>query len=155
MCLEGYTLSIGHAKALAKACEHFEESGINRIIFDNCGIDDEEFSEILYGLQKLKDFKQITYRYNIMKEASIEAIKPILHQKIPNHLETLRIENCKLTSTDTEKLLEILLEQSFLKRLAFVDAEFSDVGFNNLIKFAANNPYMAEVDISWSRVRPQ
>ena len=142
LCLEGYTLSIGHAKALAKACEQFSDSGINRIILDNCGVDDEEFSEILKGLQKLKDFKKIIYRYNVMKDESIEAIQPILHAKIPNHLEELRIENCKLTGIDTQKILEILLEQSFLKKLAFVDAGFTSEGFNMLIEFATKNIHM-------------
>ena len=45
LCLLSYTLSIGHCKALAKACELFQRGlNINRVIFDNCGIDDEEFS---------------------------------------------------------------------------------------------------------------
>lgn len=49
LCLQSYTLSIGHANALATACEFFEDIGINRMIFDNCGIDDEEFAAILAG----------------------------------------------------------------------------------------------------------
>ena len=71
LCLKSYTLSIGHAKALAKACELFEHQNINRIIFDNCGIDDDEFSEILKGIQKLKDFKKIIYRHNIFHQQSL------------------------------------------------------------------------------------
>lgn len=72
LCLKSYTLSIGHAKALAKACELFEHQNINRVIFDNCGIDDDEFSEILSGIQKLKDFKKIIYRYNIFHRKSLK-----------------------------------------------------------------------------------
>ena len=45
--LESYTLSIGHAKALAKACQFFETTGVNAIVFDNCGVDDDEMSAIL------------------------------------------------------------------------------------------------------------
>lgn len=97
LCLKSYTLSIGHAKALAKACELFEKSNINRIIFDNCGVDDDEFSEILNGLNNLKDFKKIIYRHNIFHLKSLSKIQPILEKKYPNHLEELRIENCKMS----------------------------------------------------------
>jgi hypothetical protein len=90
-------LSIGHCRALAKACEHFGGFGINRMIFENCGIDDGEFAEILMGIQKLKDFKKIIYRYNSFDEESLKEIEPILQSKIPNHLEELRIENCNMS----------------------------------------------------------
>ncbi len=45
-----YTLSIGHCKALAKAFEFLDKINVNRVIFDNCGIDDEEFAAILKGI---------------------------------------------------------------------------------------------------------
>ena len=51
--LQDYTLSIGHCHGLARACEYFDKIGINRIYFDNCGIDDEEFAAILEGVNKL------------------------------------------------------------------------------------------------------
>ena len=108
LCLKSYTLSIGHAKALAKACEFFEQSNINRIIFDNCGIDDEEFAEILNGINKLKDFKKIIYRHNIFQLNSLEKIQPILEKKFPNHLEDLRIENCKMSADTTRQLIGLL-----------------------------------------------
>ena len=62
--LQGYTLSMGHSNGLAKACEYFELININRIYFDNCGIDDEEFAAMLEGIAKLKDFKKIIYKHN-------------------------------------------------------------------------------------------
>lgn len=49
LCLKDYTLSIGHAKGLARACEFFHMMNINRIILDNSGVDDQEFSNILKG----------------------------------------------------------------------------------------------------------
>ena len=51
LCLQSYTLSIGHANALAKCMERIDNNFINRVIFDNCGIDDEEFASILRGIQ--------------------------------------------------------------------------------------------------------
>ena len=77
LCLYDYTLDIGHCKALAIACQLFDKS-INRVLFDNCGIDDMEFSAILQGLDKLQDFKSIVYKRNIFDKLSLEAIKPLL-----------------------------------------------------------------------------
>jgi len=49
---------------LADAFANFTDANINRVIFDNCGIDDLEFSNLLKGIQTLKDFKKIIYRRN-------------------------------------------------------------------------------------------
>ena len=76
LCCYDYTLDIGHCKALAVACQLFDKS-INRVMFDNCGIDDREFAAILQGLDKLQDFKSIIYKRNIFDELSLEAIKPL------------------------------------------------------------------------------
>ena len=70
LCLTDYTLDIGHCKALAFACSLFDKS-INRVLFDNCGIDDKEFSAILQGLDKLSDFKSIIYKRNVFDELSL------------------------------------------------------------------------------------
>jgi len=104
LCLQSYTLSIGHCNALAKAFEYFDDF-INRVIFDNCGIDDDEFASILRGILKLKDFKKIIYRYNEVHRNSLEGLRALLERKIPNHLEELRIENCKMDASTTNALV--------------------------------------------------
>lgn len=95
LSLTNYTLSIEHCRALSTAFEYFS-SFINRIYLDNCGIDDEEFAEMIQGIQKLKDFKKIIYKRNRLSYKSIKGLKQIVARKIPNHLDVLRIENCKL-----------------------------------------------------------
>lgn len=47
---------------------------INKVIFDNCGIDDTEFAAILNGINKLKGFNKIVYRYNTFGKESLEVI---------------------------------------------------------------------------------
>ena len=74
LCLIQYTLSIGHARALAKACELFAEHGVSRVIFDNCGIDDGEMAAIIKGLTKLRNSKRLIYRHNEFGEECLEAI---------------------------------------------------------------------------------
>ena len=71
LLLQEYTLSEGHCRGLAKACQYFDHKFVNRVLFDNCGIDDLEFSEILKGLQQLKDFKSIIYVKNTFYDLSI------------------------------------------------------------------------------------
>ena len=47
LCLQDYTLSLGQCKGLAAACEHFDHKIVNRVFFNNCGIDGDEFAAIL------------------------------------------------------------------------------------------------------------
>lgn len=61
--LANYTLSSGHCKALNRAA-HYLQSNINRVRFDNCGIDDGEMALLLQSFFKFKDFKSIIYRQN-------------------------------------------------------------------------------------------
>ena len=64
LCLNEYTLSEGHCKGLAEACKYFNTNMVNRVLLNNCGIDGDEFSEILKGLQHLNDVKSIVYKMN-------------------------------------------------------------------------------------------
>lgn len=105
LCLQSYTLSVAQCNGLARAFEYFENF-IKRVIFDNCGIEDEHFAAILGGINRLKDFKKIIYRRNEFQLKSLEQMKLILCKKIPNHLEELRIENCKIEPFVTEKLID-------------------------------------------------
>jgi len=107
LCLLNYTLSMGQCNGLAKAFEHFDRY-INRVIFDNCGIDDAEFAAIIKGIKKLKDFKKIIYRYNVFHKESLAEMKGLIQKKIPNHLEEFRLENCKVEPAVTEELLKII-----------------------------------------------
>lgn len=47
LCLQEYTLSPGHCRGLSAACEKFDSSVVNRVLFNNCGIDGDEFALIL------------------------------------------------------------------------------------------------------------
>ena len=96
LSLANYTLSPGHVKGLNRASE-FLESVINRVRFDNCGIDDGEMSALLQAFSKFKDFKSIIYRFNEFSECSMDGIRSILVKQFPNHLQELRISNCRMS----------------------------------------------------------
>ena len=53
LVLQNYTLSEGHCEGLAMACELLDDQKINRILLNNCGVDGQEFAQILNGLNKL------------------------------------------------------------------------------------------------------
>ena len=63
LTLANYTLSTGHCKALNRAAKYLQ-SNINRVRFDNCGIDDDEMADLLQAFIQFKDFKSIIYRNN-------------------------------------------------------------------------------------------
>lgn len=86
LVLQEYTLSQGHCRGLAAACQFFDHRFVNRVFFNNCGIDDQEFADILSGLSTLKDFKAISYRLNSFNELSLRALEPLLKKRLPNHL---------------------------------------------------------------------
>lgn len=141
LCLQSYTLSMGHCNALAKAFQYFD-GFINRAIFDNCGIDDDEFASILGGILKLKDFKKIIYRYNTVHRNSLGGLAALLERKIPNHLEELRIENCKIEPSITTALIEAINQKCYLAKLALVNAKFTVEAFDKLCLFVEESPHL-------------
>lgn len=144
-------MSIGHCNALAEACQYFGALSINRIIFDNCGIDDTEFASILEGIQKLQDFKKIIYKYNVFEGMSLHNLIPLFQRKIPNHLEELRIENCKMSQEVTLNLIESIAEKSYLKKLGLVNVNINEEAFAILTEYITEST-LTELDISWGNV---
>ena len=94
LCLHEYTLSEGHCKGLAEACSYFDTHVVNRVLFNNCGIDGDEFADILIGLQRLKDVKSIIYKMNEANQNSIDNIVPLLEKRLPHHLAEIKIIDC-------------------------------------------------------------
>ena len=81
-----YTLSKGHCIGLAAACVLFDNSLVNRVFFDNCGISDLELAKILEGLGYLRDIKSIIYKRNMFGHNAVEKLEPLLKRRIPFHL---------------------------------------------------------------------
>ena len=124
LALSGYTLSMGHCNGFVRSLPFFH-GFINRIILDNCGVDDGEFEAILAGIDTLKDFKKIVYRRNHFLQNSLEQMKKVLSHKIPNHLEELRIEQCLTEPQVIRDLLECVCWESSLRKLGLVEAKIN------------------------------
>ena len=127
----------------------------NRIILDNCGVDDEEFSTLLSGVKQLHDFKKIIYRYNVFSERSLAEIEGLLVRRIPQHLEELRIENCKIEISVVERLLELIDKNSFLYTLGLVNVNINNKAFQSLVNIFDQHYYLTECDLSWNGLNPR
>ena len=112
LCLQDYLLSDGICKGLAEACKLFDHTVVNRVLFSNCGITGDQFALILEGLTQLKDFKSIIYKMNTVNARSILMLKPIFEKRLPNHLEELKIIDCKIHSSMITQLLTAMLDSS-------------------------------------------
>jgi hypothetical protein len=78
LCLQDYTLSLGHCQAIAVACQYFDEKVINRVLFSNNGMKGDDCALILQGLNKLKDVKSVIYKQNGFNKNSIDALELLL-----------------------------------------------------------------------------
>lgn len=59
----------------------------------------------------------------------MERLRPLLQRKIPNHLEELRIENCKMGEEITRGLLTTLLERCYITKLGLVNVNLNEETF--------------------------
>jgi hypothetical protein len=129
LCLYDFNLSEVQTKALQNAASFFE-SFVNRVLFDNCGITDEQFAGILAACWDLKDFKSIVYRHNEFGMKSAEAILNLTTRRKPYQLEELRINHCKTTPKVVTYLLRELVSVSYISKLSLVDANLGTEGMS-------------------------
>jgi len=135
LCLQDYSLSKGHCEGIAVACQYFDEKLINRVLFNNCGMDGDEFAEILRGLNKLKDVKSITYKRNALNQEAINELDPILKKRLPRNLEELKIIDVKSSAALNNDLINKLYAGCQIRKLALVNCELSEKTFETLIMF--------------------
>ena len=89
LCLQDYHLNEGNCQGLADACELLDTTIVNRMLFNNCGLDGDLLAMILDGIAKMKDFKALMYCKQSLNLAAIEKLKPLFERPIPNQLEEL------------------------------------------------------------------
>lgn len=70
----------------------------------------------------------------------------------PNHLQALRIVDCKMSATTTYMLLRLLSQKSNLRALSIVGAEFNARNELALIEFLDINQSLRDLDLSWNNM---
>ena len=81
---------------------------MNRIFLQNNGITGDQLATILQGAMHLTDFKALIYKHNVINQAAVDMLEPILQRYAPFHLEELVLIDCKIGGTVLESLLEHL-----------------------------------------------
>ena len=109
---------------------------------------------ILEGLEVVKDFKSIIYKMNPVSSLSIQKMAPLLEKRLPNHLEELKIIDCRINATLVSELMNSLLKNSQLRALSLVNIHHSPESFGLVIDFINENEFIKELDVSWSIVNP-
>ena len=77
LCLQDYHLSDGNCQGLAEACEFLDTTVVNRMLFNNCGLQGDQLSLILDGIAKMRDFKALILRLSTVHALSLEKLLPI------------------------------------------------------------------------------
>ena len=90
---------------------------------------------ILEGLHTLKDFKSIIYKMNTLNAVGLAKLVPVFEKRLPNHLEELKIIDCKINATLISQLMTSLLEKSQLRSLALVNVYHSPESFELVTKY--------------------
>ena len=89
LCLRNYTLSAGQCEGIAAAFQNVDNHLLNRVFFDNCGLDDYEFSQILNSVAQWRDSKSITLKNNEFGSLSLVELKKLFLNKVPFQLQHL------------------------------------------------------------------
>lgn len=100
------------------------------MLFNNVGMNGDQLATILKGAAKMRDFKALTYKNGGINEQVIENLVPILRRPVPNHLEEIKIIDCKVSATLIEQLLEQLNTKSRIKKLALVNIQHTERSFD-------------------------
>ena len=151
--LANYTLSTGHCQGLNSAAQYLEGK-INRVRFDNCGIDDGEMASLLSAFSKFKDFKSIIYRHNELHEESLEGFCKLFKNKVPYHLEELRISACRITPDVTTDLITSMMERSSLKVFELAETVLFEDDIEFIGEFMGRSRELEELVLSGNNMMP-
>lgn len=107
--LKGYYLNEPICRAFRDACKKYPDF-IRSILLDNNGLKDQGVCLILEGVSGFKMFKKIVIKDNeLTSYESLGYLQKLLERKPPNHLEELRLNNCRMSGEFIEYLLETLV----------------------------------------------
>lgn len=121
LILQNYTLDSGHMLGLACAIKQTKQPVIESILFDNCGIDDNELSILLEGCLEMQSLNHFVYKNNILMNQGLQALKPILLRPSPYNLKELRLVNCDTSELLMEELIDFIVTENVqLRSLSLV-----------------------------------
>ena len=100
----------------------------------------------------MRDFKSLIYKHSSVNQASLDALKPILLKRIPHQLEELKLIDVKISPSMITFLMDSLIEQSQVSKLALVSATHTAESFDKTMEFIATSEKLEDIDMSSSIV---
>jgi hypothetical protein len=129
---------------------------VHTIFFEKCGIDDDEFSELLNGMMQILKLEKIYYKSNVFGPMSLDALKPVLYRQIPKPLQILRLVNCTTNGAIINNLVQYLLDEDVcLVGLGLVDMQITEPTMEKIAKYVTVNRNLEDLDLSWNDLTPK
>lgn len=153
--LLGYKLNSGVCAALAKALAGNEQL-LHGIILEGNGLNDHDVAQILEGLQTQEQIKSIVIKQNEVGEKCLAQLNKLFARKRPEHLEELRIVDCRMNPHTTDQLLSRLAAgPCFLSKVGLVNASFNAESARRLMKYVAQNKHLRHLDLKFNSLKQQ
>lgn len=107
LCLQNYPLDKAHCKALADACRVLNDT-ISRVLIEGCGLDDDDFAQIVASLLEIEDLKSVAYVQNTLGDKSVVQLAKFFKRQVPFNLSELCLHDCKMTVNAARILVDAL-----------------------------------------------
>ena len=89
LTFQQYTLTKQQVKALAHAVQYLDSAKVNRVHFENCGLNDDDLAGFFAAFAKVRDFKAVTVKQGTVGDRGMEALPGLLAKVVPFHLEQM------------------------------------------------------------------
>lgn len=106
-------------------------------------------------MMKLEQATSVVFKHEEFSFRAMAALKPILLRPKPNHLQELRIVDCKMPTQVSRDLITTLREDNQLKVLSLVNSNIGDASMQELGHMLDESKSLRELDISWNVLKPQ
>lgn len=128
---------------------------IDAVLFDNCGIDDEELAILLEGLLALDGIENFIYKNNVFQRLSLAAIKPVLSRPDPRNLQELRLVNCATHPYIMTEMIQFMVDQKVqVRSFSLVKMQLGKTSLDKIADFVNESQYLEDLDLSWNNFLP-
>ena len=112
-------------------------------------------AKLLSAFCQFKDFKSIIYRHNELHEESLVGLRKLFENKLPYHLQELRVSACRITPDVTTDLIEAVMEKSSLKQFELAETVLFEDDIEFIGEFINRSRELEELVLSGNYMVPQ
>ena len=115
---------------------------------------DGEMAKLLAAFCQFKDFKSIVYRHNELHEESLAGLLELFKNKVPYHLEELRVSACRITPDVTTDLITGVMNNSSLKIFELAETVLFEEDIEFIGEFMGRSRELEELVLSGNYMVP-